>query len=151
MKIEEALNQKKFRNEYQKAIANLYYTVSWIEQEQKKLFKKHGVTMQQYNVLNILKSVQPEKISTSNIKKRLTDSNPDVSRMVDRLESLKLVTKKANKADKRLIEVSITAKGSQLVDKINKNIGKADDVISKLSGKDAKELNKLLDKIRGKK
>ncbi len=148
MKIEEAINLKKFRSEQQKAILNLYYTVSWVEKEQKKFFKKHNVTMQQYNVLNILKSVQPEKISTSDIKKRLTDSNPDVSRMVDRLETLKLITKKANKADKRLIEVSITAKGIQLVDKLNKNIGKLDEVL-KLGGKDAKELNKLLDKARG--
>ncbi|MFN7013371.1 MAG: MarR family winged helix-turn-helix transcriptional regulator, partial [Bacteroidia bacterium] len=129
MKIEEAINLKKFRSEQQKAILNLYYTVSWIEKEQKKFFKKHNVTMQQYNVLNILKSVQPEKISTSAIKKRLTDSNPDVSRMVDRLEDLKLVTKKANKTDKRLIEVSITAKGLQLVDKLNKNIAKLDEVL----------------------
>jgi DNA-binding MarR family transcriptional regulator len=148
MKIEEAINLKKFRSEQQKAILNLYYTVSWVEKEQKKFFKKHNVTMQQYNVLNILKSVQPEKISTSAIKKRLTDSNPDVSRMVDRLEDLKLVTKKANKTDKRLIEVSITAKGLQLVDKINKNIAKLDEVL-KLGGKDAKELNRLLDKARG--
>ncbi len=148
MKIEEAINLKKFRSEQQKAILNLYYTVSWIEKEQKKFFKKHNVTMQQYNVLNILKSVQPEKISTSAIKKRLTDSNPDVSRMVDRLEDLKLVTKKANKTDKRLIEVTITAKGLQLVDKINKNIAKLDEVL-KLGGKDAKELNRLLDKARG--
>ncbi|MFN4233231.1 MAG: MarR family winged helix-turn-helix transcriptional regulator [Bacteroidia bacterium] len=148
MKIEEAINQKKFRSEQQKAILNLYYTVSWIEKEQKKFFKKHNVTMQQYNVLNILKSVQPEKISTSDIKKRLTDSNPDVSRMVDRLEALKLITKKTNKNDKRLIEVSITTKGLQLVDKLNKNISKLDEVL-KLSSKDAKELNKLLDKARG--
>lgn len=148
MKIEEAINLKKFRSEQQKAILNLYYTVSWIEKEQKKFFKKHNVTMQQYNVLNILKSVQPEKISTSAIKKRLTDSNPDVSRMVDRLEDLKLVTKKVNKTDKRLIEVSITAKGLQLVDKLNKNIAKLDEVL-KLGGKDAKELNRLLDKARG--
>lgn len=148
MKIEEAINQKKFRSEQQKAILNLYYTVSWIEKEQKKFFKKHNVTMQQYNVLNILKSVQPEKISTSDIKKRLTDSNPDVSRMVDRLEALKLITKKTNKIDKRLIEVSITPKGLQLVDKLNKNISKLDEVL-KLSSKDAKELNKLLDKARG--
>jgi DNA-binding MarR family transcriptional regulator len=148
MKIEEAINQKKFRNEQQKAILNLFYTVSWIEKEQKKFFKKHNVTMQQYNVLNILKSVQPEKISTSDIKKRLTDSNPDVSRMVDRLEAQKLLTKKANKADKRLIEVSITPKGLQLLEKINRNISKLDEVL-KLGGKEAKELNKLLDKARG--
>jgi DNA-binding MarR family transcriptional regulator len=148
MKIEEAINQKKFRSEQQKAILNLFYTVSWIEKEQKKFFKKHNVTMQQYNVLNILKSVQPEKISTSDIKKRLTDSNPDVSRMVDRLEAQKLLTKKANKADKRLIEVGITPKGLQLLEKINRNISKLDEVL-KLGGKDAKELNKLLDKARG--
>lgn len=147
MKIEEAINQKKFRSEQHKAILNLYYTVSWIEKEQKKFFKKHNITMQQYNVLNILKSVQPEKLSTSAIKKRLTDSNPDVSRMVDRLEDLKLVTKKANKIDKRLIEVTITSKGLQLVNKINKNINKIDEIL-KLGSKEAKELNRLLDKAR---
>lgn len=147
MKIEEAINQKKFRSEQHKAILNLYYTVSWIEKEQKKFFKKHNITMQQYNVLNILKSVQPEKLSTSAIKKRLTDSNPDVSRMVDRLEDLKLVTKKANKTDKRLIEVTITSKGLQLVNKINKNINKIDEIL-KLGSKEAKELNRLLDKAR---
>lgn len=150
MKIEEAINLKKFRNEQQKAIINLYYTASWLAKEQKKFFKKYNITMQQYNVLNILKSVQPEKISTSDIKKRLTVSNPDVSRLVDRMEVQKLITKKVNKKDKRLIEISITAKGIQLVNKINKNISKLDEVL-KLSVKEAKELNKLLDKARGEK
>jgi DNA-binding MarR family transcriptional regulator len=68
--------------------------------------------------------------------------------MVDRLEAQKLLTKKANKADKRLIEVGITPKGLQLLEKINRNISKLDEVL-KLGGKDAKELNKLLDKARG--
>jgi DNA-binding MarR family transcriptional regulator len=148
MKIEEAINQKKFRSEQQKAILNLFYTVSWIENEQKKFFKKHNISMQQYNVLNILKTVQPEKISTSDIKKRLTNSNPDVSRMVDRLEAQKLITKKTNKTDKRLIEISITPKGLDLIEKINKKIKELDKIL-KLNIKEAKELNKLLDKARG--
>jgi DNA-binding MarR family transcriptional regulator len=148
MKIEEAINQKKFRSEQQKAILNLFYTVSWIENEQKKFFKKHNISMQQYNVLNILKTVQPEKVSTSDIKKRLTSSNPDVSRMVDRLEAQKLITKKTNKTDKRLIEISITPKGLDLIEKINKKIKELDKIL-KLNIKEAKELNKLLDKARG--
>jgi len=148
MKIEEAINQKKFRSEQQKAILNLFYTVSWIENEQKKFFKKHNISMQQYNVLNILKTVQPKKVSTSDIKKRLTNSNPDVSRMVDRLEAQKLITKKTNKTDKRLIEISITPKGLDLIEKINKKIKELDKIL-KLNIKEAKELNKLLDKARG--
>lgn len=150
MKIEEAIHLKNFRNELQKAILNLHYTVSWIEKEQKNFFKKYNVTKQQYNVLNILNSVKPEKVSTSDIKKRLTDSNPDVSRLVDRLKAQKLINKKVNKKDKRLIEISITAKGIQLINKINKNISKLDEVL-KLNDKEAKQLNKLLDKARGEK
>ena len=68
MKIEEEIQQKKFRNEYQKSAINLMYTYGWLNNKQKKFFSEYGITPQQFNVLRILKGQYPDAISTSEIK-----------------------------------------------------------------------------------
>lgn len=148
MKIEEAIRQKKFRNEYQKVTINLLYSASWISKRHKDFFARFGITEQQFNVLRILKGQHPGAISTSEIKKRMIDMNSDTSRIVDRLALKELVTKRVCKNDKRLVDVSISGQGLALLDHIDRYIKELDHVVSRLSVEEARDLNHLLDKMR---
>lgn len=149
MKIEEEIQQRSFRNEYQKSAINLMYTYGWLYNKQKKFFSDYDITAQQYNVLRILKGQYPKAISTSEIKSRMLDKNSDVSRIVDRLEVKSLVKKKTCKSDRRLVDVSINADGIQLLQNIDTKIQDFDNLFAALQPNEARELNRLLDKLRG--
>lgn len=148
MKIEEEIQQKKFRNEYQKSAINLIYTYGWLHNKQKNFFSKYDITSQQYNVLRILKGQFPDAISTSEIRARMLDKNSDASRIVDRLSAKDLVKKITCKSDKRLVDVSLTEKGLELLAQIDMKVLEFDNLFSSINIEEAKELNRILDKLR---
>lgn len=147
MSLEKDINQKEFRNEYQKGIINLIYTYNWMNEKMKSFFDKEDITGQQYNILRILKGAGVP-ISTLQIRERMLDKMSDTSRIVDRLVIKGLVKKNICKADKRLVDVSITPKGVKLLETLNKHENEMDDIVGNLSDSETKTLNKLLDKIR---
>jgi len=149
MKIEDEILQDSFRNEYQKSAINLIYTYGWLNNKQKIFFQDFNITSQQYNVLRILKRQFPDAISTSDIKSKMLDKNSDVSRIVDRLSSKGLIYKNICLSDKRLVDVSMTHQGLQLLSEIEIQILDLDNLFSLLELEEAKELNRLLDKLRG--
>ena len=149
MKLEEAIQQKTpFQNEWQKAVVNIIYTHNWIQERHKTLFKPHGITTQQFNVLRILRGQYPNPISTSNIRERMLDRMSDVSRIVDRLVKKKLVVRKTCKTDKRLVDVVINQEGLDLLKELDTDINKFDEKILSLSKEEVQQLNELLDKLR---
>jgi len=147
MSLEKDINQPKFRSEYQKAGINLIYTYNWLSEKMRMLFEEHGLTPQQFNILRILRGAgQP--ISTLQIRQRMLDKMSDTSRIVDRLIIKDLVKKVTCKADKRLVDVSITDKGKKLLAKLDRHQEEMDSLLANLSESEAKNLNVLLDKIR---
>jgi len=148
MKIEEEIHQSHFRNELQKASLNLLFTSGWLSNRHKESFKPYGITPQQYNVLRILRGSLPKTISTSEIKSRMLDRNSDVSRIVDRLNVKGWIIKKPCPADRRLVDVTITEKGLNLLTEMDTKVEMLENSLGKLSEEEANRLNQLLDKIR---
>ena len=148
MGIEKDINQLKFRNEYQKSIVNLIYTYNWVTEQIKVVLEESDLTMQQFNILRILRGSQAP-ISTLQIRERMLDKMSDTSRIVDRLIIKGWAKKMICKTDKRLVDVTITPKGQKLLAIIDKQEVQLDSIISTLTVADAKLLNKLLDKMRG--
>lgn len=147
MSIEEDINQRKFRNEYQKASINIIYTFNWLSEKMRDLFEEHELTSQQFNILRILRGAgQP--LSTLQIRQRMLDKMSDTSRIVDRLIVKELVKKSVCKTDKRLVDVVITDKGKKLLSKLDEHQDEMDKVTGNLTEEEAKQLNFLLDKIR---
>ncbi|HMK05346.1 MAG TPA: MarR family transcriptional regulator [Ferruginibacter sp.] len=147
MGIEKDINQSKFRNEYQKSIINLIYTYNWMTEQLKKEMEAFGLTMQQFNILRILRGSETP-LSTLQIRERMLDKMSDTSRIVDRLIIKGLVKKMTCKTDKRLVDVIITDKGKKLLGQIDGQEERMDNILNTLSLPEAKSLNKLLDKIR---
>jgi DNA-binding MarR family transcriptional regulator len=148
MPIERAINQPKFRNEWEKATVNILFTSSWINEKNKVFFEDFDLTPQQFNVLRILRGSKPFSLSALEIKNRMLDRNSDVSRIIERLCVKKLARKKVKTKDKRLLEVNITLKGIKLLYKIDERENELDATLDKLNEEEAKTLNALLDKIR---
>jgi DNA-binding MarR family transcriptional regulator len=147
MSIEKDINQQKFRNEHEKSLVNLIFTYNWATEKLKSFFEKGGLTMQQFNILRILRG-SDKPLSTLEIRERMLDKMSDTSRMVDRLLLKGLVKKTICKADKRLVDVVITDKGRKVLEKLDKHQDELDQLFGNITDTEAKTLNKLLDKIR---
>ncbi|MCS3798098.1 MarR family winged helix-turn-helix transcriptional regulator [Niastella sp. OAS944] len=147
MSIEKDIQQPKFRNEYHKTVVNLIFTYNWITEKTKQFFEKGDITSQQYNILRILRGAG-KPLSTLQIRQRMLDKMSDTSRIVDRLVKKELVQKVICKTDRRLVDVTITDTGMQLLDRLDSYNEQMDSMLGNLSEEDAKMLNQLLDKIR---
>lgn len=148
MRIEEEIQQRSFSSVKQKSGVNLIYTYFWVKERIVKSLKPFGITMQQYNVLRILKGQYPKGITTSDIRDRMLDKMSDASRLVDRLTAQNLVEKRINADDRRLVAVRITEEGLALLDKITAVNGNMDGFMDGLTIEEHEQLNKLLDKLR---
>ena len=151
MKIEEAIKQKRFKNEKVKASIYIIYTANWLQDVMRQFFDRYDLSNQQYNVLRILRGQYPVAISTCDIRSRMLDKMSDVSRIVARLSTAGLVTQKSNAKDKRLVDVKISAKGLRLLETIDHDMEEMETVMNGITNAEAKQLNDILDKLKSNK
>lgn len=149
MKLEDEILQKHFRNEYHKAAVNVIYSYNWLVDFQVNLFKPYGITMQQYNILRILRGQYPKPATIKLIKERMLDKMSDASRIVEKLRIKGLVDRNICSGDRRNVDVCITDKGLELLSQVDKHDNEVDAKLSTLSEDEVKQLNELLDKLRG--
>ncbi|MGN6246945.1 MAG: MarR family winged helix-turn-helix transcriptional regulator [Ginsengibacter sp.] len=148
-KIEEAIQQTHgFRNPYHKATVNLIYSGRWIINLHNELFGEFNLSLQQYNVLRILKGQYPNALTVKLIQLRMLDKASDASRIVEGLRKRGLVKRELNATDRRRVDVVITKKGLQLLMEIESRSKEMDNFLSNLDPKEIQTLNVLLDKMR---
>ncbi len=147
MSINKDIQQNSFKSEHQKAMVNLIFTYNWTTGQIKHLFDAKGLTMQQFNILRILRG-SAKALSTLQIRERMLDKMSDSSRIVDRLILKGLAKKVTCKTDKRLVDVTITGKGLKILDKLDTSEDTMENIFKALSTTEAETLNQLLDKIR---
>ncbi|WP_298741933.1 MarR family transcriptional regulator [uncultured Chitinophaga sp.] len=146
--IEKLLSQKAFSSEYTKGLVSLVFVGNWIVGRHQQFFKKFDITMQQFNILRILRGQHPKAANINMLKERMLDRMSDVSRLVERLRKAELVERKSCESDRRAVDVKITAKGLALLQVIDEEIEQLEDCLKNtLSPKDVAMLNKLLDKV----
>lgn len=149
MRLEDEIAQKEFSSIKSKTIVNLIYTNNWLESNQRDFFKPFGITSQQYNVLRILRDMDPKAATIGLLKEKMLDKMCDVSRMVERLRVKKLINRQLNIEDRRAVDIVISDKGKELLKEIDQFLPSFEQVATPLSVQELEELNNLLDKIRG--
>lgn len=149
MKLEEQIKQTKpFANQWERMVVNVLHTAVWLQSELSGHMERFEVTHQQYNVLRILRGQSPNAISTSDIRDRMIDRASDTSRIVDRLIARGWVEKSVCAGDRRRVDVKITKMGLELLEEIDKDNEALHVIESRLTEKEAKHLNTLLDKLK---
>ena len=150
MRIEDEIQQKKFKSEYQKAHINILLTAAWLSQQNQQILKPLGISSQQFNILRILRGMHPQPASIKLLTERMIDKMSNASRLVDKLLAKDLVQRNESGADRRRVDVVITDKGLQLLEKAS--IAVEDSLqqeMAMLSEEEAARLNELLDQLRG--
>lgn len=150
MSIETDIKQSTpFRSPYQRAIVNLLYTSNWIAGSQTQLLKPFKLTLQQYNVLRILRGQYPNPIKVSDITERMLDKMSNASRLVDKLVAKKLVLRTECPSDRRAVDVVITDKGLDLLKQLDTRQNEWNTLLeAKLTAEEAVSLSLLLDRLR---
>ena len=148
MKLEEAIKSNKFRNEVHKAGLNILYTAWWLKTTMSKELKEYGLTHEQYNVLRILKGRHPEQICVKEIACRMIEKSSNVPRIIDRLETKKLVKRTSSDSDKRETVIVLTSAGINILEHSTGRINKLMDRVMILDETKARELNNILEEIR---
>jgi len=149
MKLEEEISQKYFKSEYHKAVVNLIFSYNWLIGSHVDFLKPYGITLQQFNILRILRGQYPVPATIKLIKERMLDKMSDASRIVEKLRVKGLADRKICPNNRRNVDVIVTQKGLDLLEKIDKQEDQIMNVISTLSEAEVKQLNDILDKMRG--
>jgi DNA-binding MarR family transcriptional regulator len=149
MELEKEINQKKFRSESHKLMVNIIYTFNWLNSRQSDFLKPYDITYQQFNVLRILRGQQMQPASIKLIRERMLDKMSDASRIVEKLRTKGLVERHICQHDRRSCQVFITQNGMDLLSEIDKRNDVSEQDMSHLSEEEKKQLNTLLDKLRG--
>jgi DNA-binding MarR family transcriptional regulator len=148
MGIEKEIHQEKFRSARHKAMLNILFTNGWFTEKMKIILAPEDITPQQYNILRILRGSFPQPLSTLQIRERMLDRMSDTSRIVDRLVAKQLVKKVVCTKDRRLVDVTITEKGQNLLKRLDGQINSMDSILSNITEKEAQIISNLLDKLR---
>lgn len=132
------------------AYFNLLKTGSLVEGRVKEALKPFNLTHAQLNALYILMEGDPDPVSASDIKKRILVSNPDVTRLLDRLVKKDLVHRETCPENRRMIDVSLTDSGREMFVKAHLSVKQAlgNFFEDQISDDEAAELRRILHKIR---
>lgn len=117
MKLEQAIQSNKFKDEVHKSALNILYTAWWLKTQSAIILKQFGITHEQFNVLRILKGKHPDDMCVRDIAGRMIEKNSNVPRIIDRLELKKLVERKQSQIDKRETVIHLTPLGVNLLEK----------------------------------
>lgn len=148
MKLEDAIRSNRFVDEKHKATINVLYTSYWLKNSFSSAIKTEDITMEQYNVLRILKGKHPEQMCVKDIGSRMIEKSSNVPRIIDRLVNKKLAKRTPSKIDKRETLVSLTDKGITVLQKASELIMQLTNDITGMDEQDARTLNDLLEKMR---
>jgi DNA-binding MarR family transcriptional regulator len=146
--IEQDIKQSKFKNDNQKATANILFTASYLERRTQKILGEYKLTLPQFNILRILRGQHPRAIMVNQLIERMLDHSSNASRIVDKLVAKQLVNRTVCPADRRAVDVHITAEGLELLAKIDEVEEHFFFGTGVLSPEELKALNSILDKGR---
>ncbi len=148
MGIEAELMQNTFRDEAHKAAVNLIFTGNLFIQHQQAMMKPFGLTIQQFNVLRILKGQKGNPITILGITERMLDKMSNASRLVDKLLEKKLVLRRECSLDRRAVDIVILPEGLGLLDQVEVNLSALSTKIDQMGEDNLIQMNRLLDQFR---
>jgi DNA-binding MarR family transcriptional regulator len=145
----EIRQRRPFQSAAHEAVVGLMRTADLVRRHMTALVEPHGITVQQFNVLRILRGAGDEGLPTLEVADRMIEQTPGVTRLLDRLEAKELVRRQRCPKDRRQHLCWITARGLTLLEKIDAVTPRAhEESLKGLRQKDRVTFIRLLDAIR---
>ena len=133
----------------QETYINLLRTHSLLSQRFDRLFREHGISSPQYNILRILRGHDDEGLPSLEIASQMITCVPDITRLLDRLEKAGYVRRERSTEDRRVVRVRITNQGRKFLTKLDGPIHDSEQAsLGHMTRKELKELSRLMTKAR---
>jgi DNA-binding MarR family transcriptional regulator len=149
--LQAELKQKRpFTSREQEAYLALLRTADVLQFSMESKFKEFGLTGSQYNALRILRGAGSEGLPCSEIGERMITRDPDITRLLNRLEERGLVERKRDQKDRRVIYGKVSAAGQKLLREMDGPVEQhGREMLRHVSQADLRRLIDLLDRVRG--
>jgi DNA-binding MarR family transcriptional regulator len=121
----EVRQTRPFTSLEQEAMLNIVRTAAVLEHLHAETFRRHGITATQYNVLRILRGAGSAGLCRNDVRDRLVAQVPDATRLLDRMESMGLVTRSRDLGDRRQVNATITERGLELLAALDEPVAEA--------------------------
>jgi len=130
MTIEELIQTSKMPLSRKLAI-NIIYTSNWVNELMTEALKPYDVSLQQFNVLRILRGQKGTPANLSTIQERMVSKMSNTTRLVDKLIRKELVVRVTCPTNRRKVDISITPSGLKLLEEIDGIVNRKEEEISK--------------------
>jgi DNA-binding MarR family transcriptional regulator len=106
---------KPFSSREEEAFLNLGRTFEFLQVRVAGLLKQYQLTPVQYNMLRILRGAGAEGVTCTEACERMLSPDPDITRLLDRMEARKLMRRERSRQDRRVVLSWIAPEGEVLL------------------------------------
>jgi DNA-binding MarR family transcriptional regulator len=151
MKLKQELKQKRpFPSVQEEALLSLARTADQLAVPMNEILRGVNLSQSQYNILRILRGSAPEGLACGEISERMVRRDPDLTRLLDKLEARGLVTRARGTEDRRVVLASITKDGLDLLKSLDKPVQESiRTILAHVPEERLRTLVEILDEIRG--
>ena len=150
MSVQREIKQNKpFVSASEEAAVALILTGDLARRAAAAIVEPHGITLQQYNVLRILRGAGERGLPTLDIAERMVEQTPGITRLIDRLETKKLVKRERCQTDRRQVFCRITTAGLAMLAALDRPMADSEAAaLATLTERQLRQLMTLLDLAR---
>ncbi|HUX08673.1 MAG TPA: MarR family transcriptional regulator [Acidobacteriota bacterium] len=133
----------------QEAFLSVLVTSDRINRRNTEFMARFGISPKQFNILRILRGAGKPGIPVMEIGRRMIEKSPDISRIINRLIDVGLVCRRRQRSDRRVVKVSISAKGLRLLEQMDQPVlSHVEEMLSGLTKDELQSVVFLLDRVR---
>jgi len=145
----EIRQSKPFGSTEEEAFLNLGRTWEFLQGRLAEALKAHQLTATQYNMLRILRGAGAEGVTCSQATERMLTPDPDITRLLDRMEAQGLIRRDRSTEDRRVVIARITDRGLELTNRIEEPLRQLlQRYLGRVSRSRLKELIDTLEAVR---
>lgn len=122
----EIRQRRPFQNRAQEATIALLRTASVVGRALERVIEPSGLSLAQYNALRIIRGAGPDGIASLAIRKRMIEEGTTITRILDKLENSRMIARRGDERDRRLVLCHITGKGRALLTRLEPAVDEAD-------------------------
>jgi DNA-binding MarR family transcriptional regulator len=149
-KLKQEIKQSRpFSSVQEEVVLSMLRTADKLALPMNEVLRREGLSLSQYNVLRILRGAGTDGLPCGEISERMVRRDPDLTRLLDRLEARGLVSRARDTVDRRVVKANITADGLKSLEALDTEVeATVRKTLSHMSASRLKELCELLEEAR---
>ncbi len=145
---EEILQSMAFATIEEELLVSLLRTTDVLHERFEQIVRPFNISMTQYNVLRILRGAEPTGRTCGEIGERMIAREPDVTRLLDRMDKAGVIKRTRDSKDRRVVVTRITSAGLKLLDEMEPKLREIEGLLKPMGERKIETTLKLLDEVR---